>query len=185
MIFGGDFINRESTKYLAKQILTDFASRCIAGFGDGFLPIFGNHDHNIVNFDGTEEESEAMRLPFKQTYDAMFKDSQKDVHTYWDAYKDIITPMALDAENLVELENAFKMSYYYDDTSNKIRYVVLETGLSGITPISKVFSDSYYRIFVPWYYDVLLSTPEGYDVIVCGHMFADAYQNIDDGTSNA
>ena len=184
VLFGGDFINRQTTKYLAKQVLTDFSSRCIAGFGDGFLPIFGNHDHNIVNFDGTEEESEAMRLPFKQTYNAMFKDSQKGMQTYWDAYKDIITPMALDADNLVELENAFKMSYFYDDISNKIRYIVLETGLTRVTPISKVFSSIYYRIFIPWYYKTLLSTPEGYDVIVCGHIFSNAYQNIDNGTSN-
>ena len=80
-IFGGDFINAQvasNGKYLAKQVLSDFAGKIRAAIGCEFLPVMGNHDTNLAGVtteDYTPEYHEANYLPCYVTYDYLFKDT--------------------------------------------------------------------------------------------------------------
>lgn len=67
-----------------------------------------------------------------------------------------------------------KMHYHYDDTENKIRYIVMDTGDCGLIGfyVLNMLWTAIFPVEYDWLVDTLRSTPEGYDIAVVGHMFA-------------
>ena len=67
-----------------------------------------------------------------------------------------------------------KMHYHYDDPENKIRYIVMDTGDCGLMGfyVLKMLWTAIFPVEYDWLAETLMSTPEGYDIAVVGHMFA-------------
>ena len=175
VIFGGDFINRADDKYLARQVLGDFAYMCLSSFGEGFLPVMGNHDTNIANW-ATQPDVATKYMPYSITQKVMFNNLPDGAHTQYEYDKDKIALLDIDTEHQNELEAFLKLQYYYDDDAQKIRYIVLDSGTVDYGHIKDIFgSDQESRISMDWLYYALLNTPEGYDVVLTIHMLCIAY----------
>lgn len=67
-----------------------------------------------------------------------------------------------------------KMHYHYDDPENKIRYIVMDTGDCGLMGfyVLKMLWTAIFPVEYDWLAETLMSTPDGYDIAVVGHMFA-------------
>ena len=80
------------------------------------------------------------------------------------------------AEDMKEQAYAWaKMHYHIDDDEQKIRYIVLDTGDCGLTT-KYTLGNALWTAILPTQYDwlaeTLMSTPEGYDIAVVGHMLS-------------
>lgn len=181
-IFGGDFIDREDGtgsvkgKYIANQVLNDFSTKVLAACGDGLLPVMGNHDNNFANSDNYHgSDLDDLYLPAVPVQKALFSNLPQNAHTYWETYGDAVLTAAhnggitdTDANN-AELEANCKLTYYYDDDDQGIRYIVIDAP----RPVHGVWEDfvSIQNIvqYIPWLYDVFSSVPSGYDVVIAQH----------------
>ena len=159
VIFGGDALGQEDTTKIAEYKLSEFMEEAFNKLGNKFRFVFGNHDKNVANIpDGAEDSIvNAKALTYKFIYDNCIA-----------PIKDVVT-----FETSKEVENSERyyrdfLHYYYDDTKNGIRYIILDTGtthdlnLDGGTP-GRV------RFQYEWLKNVLLNTPNGYHVITFGH----------------
>lgn len=182
VIFGGDFIDMGTDKYIAKQVFGDFAYHCLSAFGNDMLAVMGNHDNNLGWFNESDPDiplAEARLLPSKQVYDCLFRYCQKN-STFWDDNKTTLLAIANNASytdaQIQELEAECKLTYYYDDVKNHIRYIILNSTKPGFDdmPMNDLFGSSGDLIYayMVWYYNVLLSTPSNYDVCICLHMLS-------------
>ena len=80
------------------------------------------------------------------------------------------------AEDMKEQAYAWaKMHYHIDDDEQKIRYIVLDTGDCGLTT-KYTLGNALWDVILPTQYDwlaeTLMSTPDGYDIAVVGHMLS-------------
>ena len=170
VIFGGDYINLENTKYLAKQVLTDFAYHFLSVLGRDLLPIMGNHDTNMVN--SPDEDIPVKYLPHYVNFDVLWRYRRCDGN-YWDDNKDTLLAMATTAgftdDQKRDLEAQCKMTYWWDDGKNKIRYIISDTEKPHCNPVWQLFENTIKQYMI-WFYDVLRTTPAGYDVCFATHM---------------
>lgn len=189
VIFGGDVINRNDTKYIANQTVSSFGNICRSAFGNDFMAIFGNHDINCSNLDDeliAEHPVEERYLPCNITYQHLFKGNKRDADL-WETCKDQFLQIAEDEhfteDEILALEYECRMNYYYDDTVNKIRYIVTKcrTG-GGYTSLNKLFGEEFIYKY-EWLYNVIHDTPEGYDLIYATHMVDTWPGDLDDLTA--
>ena len=169
VLFGGDAINNNSTKYLAYQVLASYVNENKAMFGKNFLYCLGNHDNNLANQSGTSEEKQAFVIPYLNIHALTYNGSVN----YYDASADL-TGIVTDEADYANMVAYFKNCYYLDDAQNKIRYIVYNTGTTGdeANLAHKYFgvgNVSESMLCVEWMYRTLMSTPSGYDVVVVGH----------------
>ena len=174
VVFGGDYINSENTKYLARQVLGDFAYTYLATFGRDMLPVIGNHDINLANQVGQGTES-AMYLPFSITQKVLFNSLPPTAHTQYEYDYAKIDELSIDADHKNELAAYLKLSYYYDDPVRKIRYIILNSGNPNYGHIYDIFGKDDCRIAMDWVYWVMCNTPENYDVVMCIHQLYAAW----------
>ena len=187
VVFGGDFIDNQATKFLATKVLSDFATMTKNAFGRDMLSVMGNHDINIHGADASLSESglDDKRIPEDITYNLLFKGA-KVTNTMWDdvdtktlktwgaIFNDLATSSGFSEQKKKRLEAETKMTYFYDDIKNKIRYIILNSGQTLGSAMYDLFG-GYYRQFIPWFYKTLMSTPEGYDVCVATHSLTSPY----------
>ena len=191
VLFGGDVLNRSDTGYIAKSVYTSFMYQAKSAFWCDFIPAIGNHETNESNMQGsshTDVEREAKLLPFSQIQPIQGSDLLDYVHTEYDMVKDDLSDYAT-GDNLDELKAYFKTIFYFDDSANKTRYIVLNTGnpgslndAGGLGVISDVFHFGWtgeLRLQFDWFASVLSTTPNGYDVVVLGHQFANENADLD------
>lgn len=190
VIFGGDILNANDTKYLAKSVMSEYLNECVAAYGTSFLPVWGNHDLNTAN------DSTAGRLDLDVVSDLFVKHLNgvvqfEDYHNYGGmtgptvdvittivdnkiaAIPSITTELGKTRDQIInDLLKYNKLHYYYDDHKNKVRYIVYNTGCP-LNNVVKTFlgvqhnPEGYLQTL--WMRDVLLSTPSGYDVIAVAH----------------
>lgn len=170
VIFGGDCINSEDSEYNAAMRLSMYADEFFAVFGDNGLWVQGNHDSNKL---GTGLTSDAevyhrtvARLAHKVTFDEWSLE-----HLYTDVHD-------MTDEQLPEAEGWLRLHYHWDDEDRKVRYIVYETGCCGPTITQFVTGGSYQLpALFRWLARTLKSTPEGYDIIIAGHMFGTSHSD--------
>lgn len=179
-IFGGDFIDRQENKYLANQIMNQFAKEYFSVFGNNFFLVYGNHDQNLANYlpsEHTSSEMENMFLPYEKVYNCFIKPCKNKIHTYWDDYGNRILQMIdeqASSVNKTQIESYGHLSYYYDDDIQKIRYIVIACYVKpDYGAWYDFFGDDSYKPYINWLYDILLSVKTNYDVVFITHQMGD------------
>lgn len=172
VLFGGDILTAHNTNSLAYRWLCDFVFDYKNAFGSNFLPVVGNHDLNASGPSGQGISYSDLVPVFTQGCDSRFH--------YCDFYDDRIDQIKGDLgmtdADAEKMKQYFRTCYYLDDDNGKTRYIVYNTGAgnggSGITQfISSDITGSYEELLViEWMYSVLMSTPEGYNVVACTHI---------------
>lgn len=171
VLFGGDILTAYRTDAIAYRWLCDFVFEFKNIFGSNFLPVVGNHDLNAANpTDPTLLYSDLVPV-FTQGCDKRFH--------YCDYYDNRIdamkTPKGMSDDAVARLKQYFRTCYYVDDVDGGVRYIVYNTGAgdggSGITQyIESGITGSYEELLViEWIYNTLITTPSGYNVILCTH----------------
>lgn len=169
VVNGGDFIDQYSSKYDALKELRKAINEQDSAFGRNGLYAMGNHDNNTANW-ATEEELRNAEIPYEYIQ-PLIANEQKGIVCY-DATEKLSSYTLTDADK-EELLHYFKLNYYYDEVESGTRYVVINTG--NPNGVQRRFFDLHnmgeVRLIVYWLYDVLLSVPTGYNVVLCGHQF--------------
>ena len=178
VIFGGDILNLEENKYLAKQEMAKQLNVWRSAFNTSLLPVLGNHDINTAN--ANLETIDSVRLPYKQVFEVLHKYSDENI-----VFRDETEKLSTYAtgDDLEELISTFKMNYYLDDDYNKIRYIVYSTGAPNNGKLKEYFGVSGMDeslIALDWIAETLMTTPQNYDVVISGHeptYYAEAHNN--------
>lgn len=181
VIFGGDWLNRQDSKYGAKAHLADFAMYCKSAFKGEWLPIMGNHDINCTNLTAEDIAKIPVAdryLPCNISYDILFGWGKR-TGDLWDRWADKMTQLANAAsfseDDIKDLEAECRMNYYYDDDEQKIRFIFTKP-TTGYTKVATLFG-SETRYTLEWFYETLLTTPEGYDVCYAAHQLSGYIHN--------
>ena len=199
--FGGDCVNYvlshpvSYSKYGGAARLTEYASKFFAAFGKDGIWIQGNHDCNAAAVsllsapynDAIIPDTEAYKRTVRNIEDVVVFDDD-GIANVRSAYNSMPTPTGWPSELNVmdEFVAWMKMHYYYDDDVNKVRYIVLETNDGGYTLYYTINSD-YSKFWMTFQIDfvakALLSVPDGYDVIIHGHMIGALGDNNGDAAT--
>ena len=195
IIFGGDVVNRESTPYLAYQVMNEYFDYCVAAAGAAYLPVFGNHDLNTAN----TPDADATRMNIGVSADLFTRHLAGYVHfettkLYGNVTgNDIVTIMQTIVDNKIEADPTIlqtlnmtrdeivtalvlynQLHYYVDDDINKTRYIVYNTGAPDNIVVQTIFgvtlSQTEIYLQIDWLYETLMSTPIGYDIVLSGHL---------------
>ena len=167
-VFGGDCVDANVTKYLAADVLTEYASEFFGVFPNGLFAI-GNHDANsytVNSYGGTKEMSlisdkEVYERTVKNIDDIVFDDNFLDIIVSWN-------PLSTgDAQSYWG-----KMHYYYDDKENKTRYIIMETGDNSAA--ASVWKTQSLWLQFNFLVDALNNIPSGYDAVIFGHQFGNS-----------
>lgn len=167
VIMGGDILDQSDTKYKGAADLLNYTSIMQSACGGKYIAVLGNHDVNTANTGGyTTAQLEPLMLP----YDIVFKNMIPD---YVESDKaERLDDLGLDDEVLSDLHFYMKCHYYYDDFNNKTRYINIVTGTTNPGSPKSVFGLSNYSELLlqfDWLYDALMGTPDGFDIVLCGH----------------
>lgn len=193
VVFGGDVLNRDSTPYIAYQTMAAYFNKCVAAFGASYLPAFGNHDLNTAN----TPDADATRMDVgvaadlytkhltgyahfedAKSYGAVTGDSMLVImRTIVDnkitADPTIPTTLGMTRDEIVDAMVKYnRLHYYVDDDVNKTRYIIYNTGAPDNIVVKKILgveSQEEINLQTNWMYETLMSTPTGYDVVVCAH----------------
>lgn len=183
VIFGGDCFNEAPSKELASNLLSSYANEFYNLFGKNGVWVQGNHDANStgkkVNLSGVFED---YIIPDEEVYNRTVKNIEDKIYFDTEGIANLST-LNLSASDMKEATAWFKMHYWYDDTKNKIRYVILETGDNGYA-MNKVFGingntgEAQFRavyLQTDFLYKAMKTCPAGYTIVVVGHMFDESH----------
>ena len=148
LICGGDIITEGLEPQIQKNYLQDYISEAVTMMGaDNFRYILGNHDFNKM-----DKTMESVFLEKNNVYNLCMKPFENHV---------------------INSERDF--SYYWDNKSQKIRYIVINsydyTRTSGYLRIMDNF---------PWLNNVLMDTSDGYSIAIITHSMHDGHESIYD-----
>ena len=195
LIFGGDVLNRLETPYLAYQVMNEYFDLNATAFGAAFLPVFGNHDINTAN----TPDPAATRMNIGVAAELYTRHLDGYVHFETSKYygnvtgNNIVAIMQTIVDNKIEADPDIpetlgmtrdeivhalleynKLHYYVDDDINKTRYIVYNTGAPDNNVVEAILGapggQTEIYLQIDWLYETLISTPEGYDIIISGHL---------------
>ena len=205
----GSADDAEASRRLAREALDDFAgAQFFNVYGKSGIYVQGNHDANYVKWQRlskaenvSEKNLEKYLLSDTEIFDLTIKralDLGKEL-VFDEAGIEKIKTLDFEANSMYtaeEMKNeaiaAMKKHYYYNDTKNGIRYIVLDTGDNGIThqlslngqnittDTETIYGLSYTKFLyyqMNWLIDTLGSVPTDYDVVVAGHMLAEGFDS--------
>ncbi len=167
IVLGGDILDQEFSSADAEYEMSNYMEIMKGLFGTDVLPVLGNHDLNVAGIRAgvNEDKYELYHLDYSKVYEIMFSQLEgvviADNANKFPKYK-----------NFEELDAYMKMHYYYDDTENGIRYINVVTGNTYSGILKNDFSASNGSELIlqyQWFYESLMSVPNGYDVVVTGH----------------
>lgn len=174
-IFGGDSVGSWDSKYKAVRELSEYADEFTSVFGDDAIYCQGNHDGNFVGFN--KVDSSANYADYLIDDDEIYKRTigKCDKYAHFDEEAIAsIDELPYTGEVKEQLRYFMKYSYYVDDAEAKIRYIVIDTGIGS--SIQYRLLRSGYGSSMPLFYKTfcrfLRTVPDGYDVVVAGHMIA-------------
>ena len=183
VIFGGDPYDTGSTAEDALYKLKQFSlNQFFDVQKETGLYVLGNHDTNPITARDKGDEK----------YNYLISDTDMFEYTVGQSLK-YGRNLVFDQKAIAAVENftfeancrftaeemkeqaiaAMKMHYYTDDDVNKIRYIILDTGGMGVTQFAEFSQLGYCDIIfteLGWLAETLGTVPNGYDVIVAGHM---------------
>lgn len=178
VMFGGDILNQETTKYMAAARMAEYMNEVRDAFGNNFFPAQGNHDLNVANLRYVLEDNPGLaendvRMSYKVVYQYLVEPIADKV-----VFEDCSAKLAqtgATGNDLEELEAYCKLHYYHDDDEQKIRYIVVcttNTDNNGV--VNQYFGAmSLQEMYLQydWIYQTLLDTPDNYDIFVIGHAY--------------
>lgn len=172
VIFGGDCVTAETTKYLAAQMLSKYADEFYSAFGTDGIWVQGNHDAN-AKVSGSTEESNIDNI---EIYNRTVKYIENKV-VFDTSNIALLSQLGLSAKDLEDATYWMMMHYYYDDDINKVRYIVLEMGdrSNGRSALHLANDWAASHIQLDFLAQSLLSVPIGYNVVVSGHQIGSEY----------
>ncbi len=150
-------------------------------FGQDMIFAVGNHDGNFLGWRGTASSTGNPKDYFVSETD-MYNNSIANLgnNVKYDEqgiaaiqktmeYFGVTDPATIQAGI-----DMVKMHYYYDDTANKTRYIILDTGANGYEAINflKLDYGNFMMSELKWFGDVLLDVKTNhsdYNVVVVGH----------------
>ena len=170
-IMGGDIVDFEDNKYKGLNVMRRGYSGFRDVFAEKFYPVLGNHDDNapLPNQGYTDEEILAMSIPFAELKKELLGTTY-DIHICDKSIK--VNSLSITSGQKTELKAYINLNYYFDNAEDKIRFIILNTGVPGVigNPVYEVFGANLGLYCVwDWFFDVLNSVPTGYDVVVAGH----------------
>lgn len=186
VLCGGDVIDGQATKFLAKQVGTDYTVKMLAEFGGNYMFVTGNHDANMANYDRhdppyTEEELAAKWFPPAAIQKYMTDPLLNAVCPDYDARIEAITS---DNEERAQLKAYFKLTYYVDYPDLKTRFLVVNTGNPDYGVVYDLLgTHNYNEVYLTsdFVYQAISTTPTGYNIVVAGHWFMN-YSDRSTGT---
>ncbi len=160
-------------------------------FGTDLLFAAGNHDGNLLGWreaikeNGTNYVENAKPEDYLFSEDLMYDTSIANLGNKVQYDEDGIAAIQLtmeyygvkDQKTIDAGIGMIKMHYYWDDTDNKTRYIILDTGANGL--ISVDFLEMQYTNYMPaqlkWFaetlYDVKTNHPD-FNVVIAGHQMS-------------
>lgn len=169
VLCGGDILNLEDTKYLASSKMASYMNEMASAVGENILVAMGDHDNNTANYKGDDITS--VMLPFSiiekwimtPIKNVAIRESEESLESKFSSISE---------EQRKELIAYMRTHYYVDDDVQKIRYIVLTSGISKNGVISDVFglsgtNELYMQM--GWFSEVLKTVPNNYDVIIMMH----------------
>ena len=165
VVFGGDVINANPTKYQAANVARQYFNECIDAYGEHFIPVLGNHDSNVIGQTGTPSDYE---IPYSELA-KIFTTHLKDRAVFRNEDEAIATKTS-DPDLTEEYKGYFKLNYVVN-TSNGITIIVYNTGAHGSFVRENFGIHGVDEIYLhqKWLYNVLMNIPAGNDVVLCGH----------------
>lgn len=181
VLFGGDIVNAASDKYLGYQELLAFTNVVKDAFGDTYYPVLGDHDNNAVHTESPEDLA-AKEIPFVNCYDGIFGQMPDNIHAISES---TLSGLTLTTEQYNESAAYLKMNYYFDNEDVQTRYIFITSGMGDMGALTTAFgiSNVGYQIYLVlnFLYASLMSTPEGYNVVLVTHnLFEDDTTDPDD-----
>lgn len=178
VLHGGDVQNERPYAKDAAIDWFNFNNDYVGRIGSDFKQVCGDHDHN-GRFWGNED----LRTQYNLTdpSDTFFtcKFVQKVLTGYCEneivpdtTYDNDIIDYGWSEEDVSEYNAFKKMHYYFDDNKIKTRFIVLFTDWSWKNygfPYNKIGQVSAMIVQMDFLYDALRTTPDGYNIVVCGH----------------
>lgn len=167
VLFGGDLLTSNMSRNKARLNARRFMNNTTSAFGRSMFFMIGNHDLNQVK--SSSDYGTDSLLGYRDV---------KNI--YYAHQKGVVTDSALVTKALelgytgdvLEEIKAFTSTYFYhDDESIKTRYIILNTGSSSSnSAMSELLSSGSLPLQFKFLCKALNDTPEGYDVVVCGHL---------------
>lgn len=186
VVHGGDVVEAyNNDKNKGALELRKWANEMRACFGEKMLPVFGNHDANWAGLSfstATETDIAETVIPYSVVESIFLKgykqnivqETDEEINQRYAAWIDDITDDADKAEFVAWC----KLHFYYDDVKNKTRHIVLNR--VGFSPLFKKYFrslDIELRLQYEWLYNVLLDTPDDYNIVVTGHFIIEYQTN--------
>lgn len=134
IVFGGDILTQSHTREQALAIERNYIHGLRESFGTDYRYVFGNHEYNTM---ASVDDSEKLNAD--------------------DVYAICVKPFE-DVVSIYGTTDTERFIYYWDNPSQKIRYIVLNTG------VNVQYAGNYLPLD-----NILRSTPNGYRVGVFTH----------------
>lgn len=165
LVYGGDVLDQDMTAVNALYKTKQFMSVIADTFGYNFLFSIGDHDLNTFH-EWSGSEAKNNYLTYTDIY-PIYHEQLKKVVTY----DEVLINKATTPEEVA----CFKMHYRYDDRINKVRYIILNTGGPMSNAMREIFGygNNVVMVQLDFLAESLMTLPEGYSVIVCGHKVID------------
>lgn len=131
IICGGDIINEGDYEIMCETMID-----CVHNFdfGDGFFSAFGNHDSN--------------------------KNNQSSMPERWFSDSAVYAFMYKQNDGKIIFLNDIDKSFYFDNTTTKTRYIILDTGVDGKFDNQVIFTS---------FINTLIAVEEGWNIIIFAH----------------
>lgn len=141
IICGGDIINEGDYEIMCETMID-----CVHNFdfGNGFFSAFGNHDNN--------------------------KNNQSSMPERWFSDSAVYAFMYKQNDGKIIFLNDIDKSFYFDNTTTKTRYIILDTGVDGKFDNQVIFTS---------FIDALIAVEEGWNIIIFAHwLYSDGWYQI-------
>lgn len=171
VIQGGDIVHREDDRYMGAAEIIKYTNIMRSVAGEDYIPVWGNHDINTAN--APEDDVARYRIPYTEIEKILYS------HLTDRKCEDISAKIAYldcDDEDRRQILALSRLHFYIDDEEAKIRYIILETGCQieaerngCVTKYFDVYNNGDLVMQYDWLYEVLMNTPDDYDVVVSGH----------------
>ncbi len=202
VVHGGDVLCETIDRNLATLELRKWTNDMRSCFGKYMLPVFGNHDANWADIEllTEEEENRGLTIYSPEVKARWENEIATKVIPYANVEKIFLNgnrrvivqeteeeirakalnwfPTITD-EDMEDLVAWYKLHYYFDDHEYKTRHIILNK--AGFSPIiwrcAQSDAEFEYRMQFEWLYDVLLDTPDDYNIALSCHILTDYETN--------
>ena len=167
VISGGDVINEAVTIAAAAEQWMGFERDFVFRMGGDVKQTMGDHDSN-----GGAGHTP---LPYEFLQKMLTGYNAKEL-VFDDLYDEEVSTLNWSESDMSQYEAWKRMHYYFDDLTIRTRFIVLHTGWGGESGLAvdklgegALNETNALYLQMDFVYNALMTTPEGFDVVVVGH----------------